>query len=46
MVGLINRAKPIVVKALAEYKHWVRFEEHIGRLVSLAYLKVQDEAFQ
>lgn len=38
--------KPIVVNELAEYKHWVRFEEHIGRLVSLAYLEVQDEAFQ
>lgn len=38
--------KPIVVNELAEYKHWVRFEEHIGRLVSLAYLEVQDKAFQ
>ena len=38
--------KPIVVKALSGYKHWVRFEEHIGRLVSLAHLEVQDEEFQ
>ncbi len=38
--------KPMVVKALSDYKKWYRFNEHIGRLVSLAYLEVQDEAFQ
>lgn len=37
--------KPYVVKALAEFHDWARFDEHIGRLVSLAYLEVQDEAF-
>lgn len=37
--------KPYVVNALGEYQDWYRFKEHIGRLVSLAYLEVQDEAF-
>ena len=39
------KMKPMVVSALAEFHDWLRFEEHIGRLVSLAYLEVQDEAF-
>lgn len=38
--------KPKVVKALKEYKDWVRFKESIGRLVSLAYLEVEAEAFK
>jgi hypothetical protein len=29
-----------------EAELWVRFEGHIVRLVSLAYLEVHDEAFQ
>jgi len=37
--------KPYVVNALEEYQDWYRFKEHIGRLVSLAYLEVQDESF-
>lgn len=37
--------KPYVIHALEEYKSWHRFNEHIGRLVSLAYLEVQDDAF-
>ena len=37
--------KPYVVNALEEYKGWYRFNEHIGRLVSLAYLEVQNDAF-
>lgn len=39
------KIKPIVVKALADYRNWVRFEEHIGRLVSLAYQEAENEAF-
>lgn len=38
--------KPKVVKALKKYKNWVRFKESIGRLVSLAYLEVEAEAFK
>jgi len=38
--------KPTVVGALKSYTGWVRFNEHIGRLVSLAYLEVEAEAFQ
>lgn len=37
--------KPYVVNALTEYKDWLRFNEHIGRLVSLAYLEAQADAF-
>jgi len=40
------KIKPIVVEALVEYKNWVRFEEHIGRLVSLAYQEAENEAFK
>ena len=40
------QAKPYVVNALEEYRGWYRFKEHIGRLVSLAYLEVESEAFQ
>jgi len=39
------KIKPYVVDALKEFHGWLKFHEHIGRLVSLAYLEVQDEAF-
>ena len=38
--------KPKVVKELSEYKDWKFFNENIGRLVSLAYLEIEAEAFQ
>lgn len=38
--------KPKVVTALSKYRNWERFEEHIGRLVSLAYLEIEAEAFK
>lgn len=38
--------KSHVVMALVSYKNWSRFDEHIGRLISLAYLEVEAEAFQ
>lgn len=38
--------KPKVVKGLSKYKSWSRFNENIGRLVSLTYLEIEAEAFQ
>lgn len=37
--------KPQVIAALADYRDWVRFDDAIGRLVSLAYLEVERQAF-
>lgn len=40
------KMKPFVVHALADYQNWSGFKEHIGRLVSLAYLEVEADAFK
>jgi len=37
--------KPKVVESLAEFKDWALFDENLGRLVSLAYLEVEADAF-
>ncbi len=37
--------KPKVVKDLSAYKDWVRFDDEIGRAISLVYLQVEAEAF-
>lgn len=37
--------KPKVIKALAKYQGWSGLEENIGRLISLAYLEVENESF-
>ncbi len=37
--------KPKVTKALAAFKNWARFDNEVGRHVSLAYLEVESEAF-
>lgn len=37
--------KPKVIKALDKYKDWSGFDENIGRLINLAYLEVENEAF-
>lgn len=38
--------KPKIVNSLARQKGWTGFEENIGRLVNLAYLEVESEAFE
>jgi glyoxylase-like metal-dependent hydrolase (beta-lactamase superfamily II) len=40
------RMKPYVVHALADYQQWSGFKEHIGRLISLAYLEVEEDSFK
>jgi len=37
--------KPKVIKALQPYQAWSGFDENIGRLISLAYLEVENESF-
>lgn len=37
--------KPRVIKALKPYQKWSGFDENIGRLISLAYLEVENESF-
>jgi len=37
--------KPKVIKALQAYQTWSGFDENIGRLISLAYLDVENESF-
>lgn len=37
--------KPKVIKALQKYQAWTGFDENIGRLISLAYLEVENESF-
>lgn len=37
--------KPKVINALSKYKSWSGFDENIGRLINLAYLEVENEAF-
>ena len=38
-------AKPKVVDALAAYKSWNRFDEEVGRQISIAYLEAEQESF-
>jgi len=40
------QVKPYVANALQEYRNWARFEENLGRLVSLTYLEIQEESFK
>jgi glyoxylase-like metal-dependent hydrolase (beta-lactamase superfamily II) len=40
------KMKPYVVHALVDYQGWSGFKEHIGRLVSLAYLEVEADSFK
>ena len=37
--------KPKVIKALGQYQDWTSIDENIGRLISLAYLEVENESF-
>lgn len=37
--------KPKVIMALDKFKDWSGFDENIGRLINLAYLEVESEAF-
>lgn len=37
--------KPKVIKALEPYRQWSGLDENIGRLISLAYLEVENESF-
>ena len=37
--------KPKVIRALQQYQAWSGFDENIGRLISLAYLEVENESF-
>jgi len=37
--------KPKVIKVLQQYQDWSGFDENIGRLISLAYLEVENESF-
>ncbi|WP_455208657.1 MBL fold metallo-hydrolase [Kaarinaea lacus] len=37
--------KPKVIKSLAQYQDWTGVDENIGRLISLAYLEVENESF-
>jgi glyoxylase-like metal-dependent hydrolase (beta-lactamase superfamily II) len=40
------KMKPFVVRALADYQNWSGFKDHIGRLISLAYLEVEEDSFK
>jgi len=37
--------KAKVIKALSQYQDWTGFDENIGRVISLAYLEVENESF-
>jgi len=37
--------KAKVIKALSQYQDWTGFDENIGRMISLAYLEVENESF-
>ncbi len=37
--------KPKVIQALGKFKSWSGFDENIGRLINLAFLEVESEAF-
>lgn len=37
--------KPKVINALKGYQDWSGFDENIGRLISLAYLEVENDSF-
>jgi len=40
------KMKPFVINALADYRNWSGFKDHIGRLISLAYLEVEEDSFK
>ena len=40
------KMKPFVIHALADYQDWSGFKDHIGRLISLAYLEVEEDSFK
>jgi len=40
------KMKPYVIHALADYQKWSGFKDHIGRLISLAYLEVEEDSFK